>query len=112
MILKSIRYIGDLEQQCISVSAKDEQYITDDFLITKNSASAIYTQVLGSVSQKKGSKYLLPCVETYRKNNTLNYWKIPCGQSVAKPFIKRNVQRLLRKKVGNKSKIIAEAVCA
>lgn len=36
--IKSIKYIGKIEQKCISVSAKDGLYYTDENIITHNSA--------------------------------------------------------------------------
>jgi hypothetical protein len=59
MILKKIRYIGKKELQCITVQAKDGLYITDDEIISHNSPASVYTQVLGSVSMKKGGELLL-----------------------------------------------------
>lgn len=34
--IKSIKYVGEEEQMCISVSAKDHLYLTDNFIVTHN----------------------------------------------------------------------------
>lgn len=39
--IKSVEYIGDKEAQCIKVSAPDQLYVTDDFIVTHNTAFAI-----------------------------------------------------------------------
>ena len=39
--IRSIEYIGDVEQQCISVDAEDHLYITDDYIVTHNTIQSI-----------------------------------------------------------------------
>jgi hypothetical protein len=82
MKLESINYIGDEEQQCITVSAEDGLYITNDDIITHNSVSTQYVLVFGSFSQKKGSEIYtepmvnmleeLPFFERVRSHHILN----------------------------------------
>lgn len=40
--IQSIEYIGDVEQQCIRVSAKDSLYVTDDYVVTHNTIAALH----------------------------------------------------------------------
>lgn len=61
--LKSIRYIGEMEHQCIKTSSPDGLYMTDDHIITHNTVFAL---VFCAVSQKKGSEvYLEPIVNLF-----------------------------------------------
>ena len=36
--IKNIKYIGKVEQQCIEVKAEDGLYLTEDNVVTHNSA--------------------------------------------------------------------------
>lgn len=43
--ISDIEYVGDKEQQCISVTAPDNLYLTDHFIVTHNTAQSIATIV-------------------------------------------------------------------
>lgn len=43
--IKSVKYIGKVEQQCIEVSAKDGLYLTEDNIVTHNSALSMQNGV-------------------------------------------------------------------
>lgn len=49
--IKDIQYIGDKEAQCIRVSAEDSLYITDDFIVTHNTALAI--NIAANIAKKE-----------------------------------------------------------
>ena len=57
-ILKKITRVEDQEQQCISISGKEQLYVTDDNIVTHNSPSTVLTQVFGAASLKKSSEIL------------------------------------------------------
>lgn len=44
--IKAITYIGKKETQCISVSAPDQLYVTDDFIVTHNTFSYLVPSLL------------------------------------------------------------------
>lgn len=52
--IKSVEYIGDVEQQCISVSSPDKLYLTNNFIVTHNTLQSIatvyYAEKLGEVT--------------------------------------------------------------
>jgi len=50
--IESVEYIGDKETQCISVDHPDQLYITDDFIVTHNTFTALYT--LAQMNQRFG----------------------------------------------------------
>lgn len=39
--IKAVEYAGDVEQQCISVDAEDNLYVTDDYIVTHNTVQAV-----------------------------------------------------------------------
>lgn len=59
----SIEYIDNVEQQCISVSAPDRLYVTDDYLVTHNTV-----QVIGIANDSKAKTVLIICPASLRVN--------------------------------------------
>ena len=53
--IKSIKYIGKVEQQCIEVKAKDGLYLTEDNIVTHNSALAMQNGVNYKIINGAGS---------------------------------------------------------
>lgn len=53
--IKSIKYIGKVEQQCIEVKAKDGLYVTEDNIVTHNSALAMQNGVNYKIINGAGS---------------------------------------------------------
>lgn len=45
--LKQVNYIGKMETRCIKVSAADEMYITDDYIVTKNTGKTLLADNIG-----------------------------------------------------------------
>src|SRR5574344_2005519 len=73
MKLKSIKYIGKQNTRCISVSSLDGLYITDGGILTHNSVSTQYVNVLCATSMKKGSELLLEPMLNIIEN--AEYWQ-------------------------------------
>lgn len=57
--IKNIKYIGEQNTRCITVSNSDGLYVTDNKIITHNSPSTLLCQFLCSYSLKKSSELLL-----------------------------------------------------
>ena len=53
--IKSIKYIGKVEQQCIEVKAEDGLYLTEDNIVTHNSALAMQNGVNYKIINGAGS---------------------------------------------------------
>ena len=45
--LKEVKYIGEMQTRCIKVSACDEMYITDDYIVTKNTGKTLLSDNMG-----------------------------------------------------------------
>jgi replicative DNA helicase len=45
--LKEVKYIGKTQTRCIKVSAYDEMYITDDYIVTKNTGKTLLSDNMG-----------------------------------------------------------------
>lgn len=59
----SVEYIGEEETQCISVEHPDHLYITDDFIVTHNTFTALYT--IGQINHRLGIVILPTYIEKW-----------------------------------------------
>ncbi len=73
--IKSIEYIGDVEQQCIMVDAPDHLYITDGFNVTHNTTLAYHL----------AARLNLPMVSVGAEN-LISMWLGESGANVARLF--------------------------
>jgi len=76
----SIEYIGDVEQQCISTSAPDQLYVTDDFIVTHNTIQAI--GVMNTKPDLKDALIVCPATAKYNWKRELEKWLVHEGTSV------------------------------
>ena len=53
--IKNIKYIGKVEQQCIEVKAEDGLYLTEDNVVTHNSALSMQNGVNYKIINGPGS---------------------------------------------------------
>ena len=60
--IKSVEYVGEVEQQCILVDSSDNTYITDNYIVTHNTLSAI------SYAVKHQYKTLVICPSSLKLN--------------------------------------------
>lgn len=64
--IKSIKYVGEEEQMCISVSAKDHLYLTDNFIVTHN------TYLLKELSAHNSMMFALYTATTNKATKVLS----------------------------------------
>lgn len=76
----SIEYIGDVEQQCISTSAPDQLYVTDDFIVTHNTIQAI--GVMNTKPDLKDALIVCPATAKYNWKRELEKWLVHEDTSV------------------------------
>lgn len=60
--IKSVEFVGNVEQQCIMVDSKDHTYLTDNYIVTHNTLSAI------SYAVKHQYKTLVICPSSLKLN--------------------------------------------
>lgn len=67
--ISSVESVGFEEAQCISVDSEDHLYVTDDFIVTHNTAQSLLTaQHIQSIGVKKKTMFVVP-------NATLSNWR-------------------------------------
>ena len=61
--VNSVEYIGEKETQCISIEHPDHLYVTDDFIVTHNTSTALFT--IGKLNQRLGIVILPTYIEKW-----------------------------------------------
>ena len=59
----SVEYTGEEETQCISIDHPDHLYVTDDFIVTHNTSTALFT--IGKLNQRLGIVILPTYIEKW-----------------------------------------------
>jgi hypothetical protein len=87
--VKCVKFVGREETQCISISHPDHLYVTDDFIVTHNTASSLYSvyllKVRVSLSMSKG--YMQSWIDDLAKffhNDTSQYLVVDSGTKFRK----------------------------
>lgn len=66
--IDSVEYVGDKKQQCISVSAPDRLYVTDDYILTHNTIVGIKTNDCNLEGKNYATLAVVPAI-------TLTQWR-------------------------------------
>lgn len=73
--IKEVEYVGDVEQQCISVDSPDNLYVTDDYIVTHNTTVAAKTNNCVVKPEGYSTLVLAPAI-------TLTQWKEELIESI------------------------------
>lgn len=61
--IKSVEYVGDVMQQCISVSGESKLYLTDNYIVTHNTM-----QTIATITKLNAFPALIVCPSTLKEN--------------------------------------------